>query len=57
MEDGKVSKLYVLAPMLAALLNGAFQSDTLPSAVKSSLITPILKKGDEFNTSSFPIAV
>ena len=52
MEDGKVSKLYVLAPILAALLNNAFQSGTLPAAVKSSLITPVFKKGDESDTSN-----
>ena len=58
MEDGKVSKLYVLAPVLAALLNSAFQSGTLPAAVKSSLITPVFKKGDESDTSNYrPIAV
>ena len=58
MEDGKVSKLYVLAPILAALLNSAFQSGTLPSAVKSSLITPVFKKGDESDTSNYrPMAV
>ena len=58
MEDGKVSKLYVLAPVLAALLNGAFQSGTLPAAVKSCLITPVFKKGDESDTSNYrPIAV
>ena len=58
MEDGKVSKLYVLAPILAALLNSAFQSGTLPAAVKSSLIKPVFKKGDESDTSNYrPIAV
>ena len=58
MEDGKVSKLYVLAPILAALLNNAFQSGTLPAAVMSSLITPVFKKGDESDTSNYcPIAV
>ena len=50
MEDGKVSKLYVLAPILAALLDNAFQSGTLPDAVKSSLITPVFKKWDKFLT-------
>ena len=48
MEDGKVSKLYGLAPILAALLDSAFQSGTLPDTVKSSLITPVFKKGDKF---------
>ena len=58
MEDGQVSKLYVLAPILAALLNSAFQSGTLPAAVKSSLIRPVLKKGDESDTNNYcPIAV
>ena len=58
MEDGKVSKLYVLAPIPAALHNNAFQSGTLPAAVKSSLITPVFKKGDESDTSDYrPIAV
>ena len=58
MEDGKVSKLYVLAPILAALLDSAFQSGTLPDAVKSSLITPVFKKGDKFDPSNYrPIAV
>ena len=57
MEDGKVSKLYVLAPILAALLDSAFQSGTLPDAVKSSLITPVFKK-DKFDPSNYrPIAV
>ena len=51
MEDGKVSQLYVLEPILAALLDSAFQSDTLPDAVKSCLITPVLKKGDKSDTS------
>ena len=58
MENGKVSKLYVLAAILAALLNSAFQSGTLPAAVKSSLITPVFKQGDESDTSNYrPIAV
>ena len=58
MEDGKVSKLYVLAPVLAALLNSAFQSGTLPAAVKSSLIPPVFRKGDESDSSNYrPIAV
>ena len=52
-EDGKVSKLYVLAPILAALLDSAFQSGTLPDAVKSSLITPVFKKGDKFDPSNY----
>ena len=57
-EDGKVSKLYVLAPILAALLKSAFQSGTLPAAVKSSFITPVFKKGDESDTRNYrPIAV
>ena len=48
----------MLAPILAALLNNAFQSGTLPAAVKSSLITPVFKKGDEADTSNYrPIAV
>ena len=57
-EDGKVSKLYLLAPILAALLNSAFQSGTHPAAAKSSLITQVFKKGDESDTSTYrPIAV
>ena len=53
MEDGKVSKPYVLAPIPAALLNSPFQSGTLPAAVKSSLITPVFKKGDESDTRNY----
>ena len=48
----------ILAPILAKVLNAAFQGGIVPSAVNGSLITPVFKKGDPLCTGNYrPIAV
>ena len=57
-EDGSASKQFVLLPALAAVFDAAFQRGVLPSAVKSSLVTPVFKKGDRSDPGNYrPIAV
>ena len=57
-DDGKVSKFHVLSRVLAAILDAAFQSGVFPDAVKSSLVTPVFKKGDKSDPANYrPIAV
>ncbi len=49
---------HVLAPVLAAVLNAAFQSGTVPGSVNASLITPVYKKGSKVDPQNYrPIAV
>jgi len=48
----------LLATLLTTLLNSAFRQGAIPASFNSSLITPVFKKGDFFNTASHrPIAV
>ena len=60
-EDGKTLKFLVLARLarpLAAMLDAAFQRGVLPDDVKSSLVTPVFKKGDKRDPANYrPIAV
>ena len=57
-EDGKTLKFQVLARPLAAILDAAFQRGILPDDVKSSLVTPVFKKGDKCDPAKDrPIAV
>ena len=57
-EDDKTLKFHVLAPLLAVLLDAAFQRGILPDDVKSSLVTPVFKKGDKCDPTNYrPIAV
>ena len=50
--------ILALSVLEGMTLDSAFQSGTLPDAVKSSLITPVFKKGDKFDPSNYrPIAV
>ena len=57
-EDGNTLKFYVLARPLAAILDAAFQRGILPDDVKSSLVTPVFKKGDKCASVNYrPIAV
>ena len=58
LEDGKTLKFQVLARPLAAILDAAFQRGILPDDVKSSLVTPVFKKGDKCDPANYrPIAV
>ena len=57
-DDGSVSKFHVLARPLAAILDAAFQRGVFPDEMKSSLVTPVFKKGDRSDPANYrPIAV
>ena len=45
MEDGSRHKVWVLAPLLARLLNRCFRAGVLQPCISSALVTPIHKKG------------
>jgi hypothetical protein len=48
----------VLSPVLAVVLNAAFQVGHIPSEVNGGLVTPVFKKGDPLCTDIYrPIAV
>ena len=50
--------VHVLAPILTAVLNAAFQAGVVPSQVNGGLVTPVFKKGDPLCTDNYrPIAV
>ena len=42
----------VLAPVLTAVLNAAFQVGVIPIEVNGGLVTPVFKKGDPFCTDN-----
>lgn len=49
---------HLLAPTLAAVLNTAFTTGCIPEAWRTSLVTPIHKRGDTTDTANYrPIAV
>ena len=49
---------HLLAPCLLVLFNAAFSTGQVPQSWKSSLVTPIFKKGDATDTTNYrPIAV
>ena len=49
---------HLLAPCLLVLFNAAFSTGQVPLSWKSSLVTPIFKKGDATDTANYrPIAV
>jgi len=57
-EKGEPMPQHLLAPSLTTLLNSAFRQGALPASFNSSLITPVFKKGDFFDTANHrPIAV
>ena len=50
--------LHLLVPCLLVLFNAAFSTGQVPQSWKSSLVTPIFKKGDATDTANYrPIAV
>ena len=49
---------HVIAPVICAALNAAFQAGTVPSSANVSLITPVYKKGNKVDPLNYrPIAV
>ena len=57
-EGRQAAPTYVLADALCAVLNCAFTTGAVPSALNTSLVTPIHKRGDTTDTSNYrPIAV
>ena len=57
-EEGKPAPVNVLAPVLTAVLNAAFQSGSIPPDINGGLVTPVFKKGDPLDTGNYrPIAV
>ena len=57
-EPRKPAPVNVLAPVLTAVLNTAFQVGIIPSQVNGGLVTPVFKKGDPLCTANYrPIAV
>ena len=57
-EPKKPAPVNVLAPVLAEVLNAAFQVGIIPRQVNGGLVTPVFKKGDPLCTSNYrPIAV
>ena len=55
---GKPDPPHILVPTLTALINHLFRQGAVPESINASLITPVYKKGDPFDTSNYrPIAV
>ena len=49
---------HLLVPTLTVLINSLFSQGAVPESINASLITPVYKKGDPFDTSNYrPIAV
>lgn len=48
---------HLLAPCLLVLFSAAFSTGQVPQSWKSSLVTPIFKKGDTDTANYRPIAV
>lgn len=49
---------HVLAPILQAVLNSAFQAGHVPAAFNAALVTPVFKRGDACDPGNYrPIAV
>jgi len=49
---------HLLVPCLQLLFNTAFNTGSVPQSWKTSLVTPIFKKGDTTDTADYrPIAV
>ena len=58
LEDGSKFKVWLLAPLLTALLNACFTKGVLPAGISSALVTPVHKKGCTMDPSNYrPIAV
>ena len=56
--DDDSPPLHQLAGPLAQLLNAAFTTGCVPEAWTTSLVTPLLKKGDPSDTANYrPVAV
>ncbi len=56
--DEDPAPAHLLAPCLRVLLNTAFSTGKVPQSWKTSLVTPIFKKGDATDTANYrPIAV
>lgn len=56
--DGRRVKVWMLAPLLASLLNACFVKGKLPACISSGLVTPIHKKGCTLDPANYrPIAV
>lgn len=56
-ENGHARKVWMLAPLLADMLNAFFQTGFVPAPVTSALVKPIHKKGSDLDTSNYrPIA-
>ena len=49
---------HILVPTLTVLINSLFRQGAVPESINVSLVTPVYKKGDPFDTSNYrPIAV
>ena len=56
--DADPAPQHLLLPCLHMLLNTAFSSGTVPQSWKTSLVTPVFKRGDATDTANYrPIAV
>ena len=57
-DDGKSYKVWMLASLLADMLNAFFQGGSIPACITSALVTPVHKKGSDLDTANYrPIAV
>ena len=58
LDPKKPPPVNVLAPILKAILNAAFEVGFIPSEINGGLVTPVFKKGDPLCTNDYrPIAV
>ena len=55
---GKPDPPHILVPTLTTLISILFRQGAVPESINTSLITPVYKKGDPFDTGNYrPIAV
>ena len=56
--NGRMKKIWIVAPLLTDLLNSFFLHGSIPACVSSGLVTPIHKKGCSLDPANYrPIAV